>query len=545
MDCGSDGTPQSAAATFVGFFNKLLDSDFMPHAHCFLWNPETLWLHVISDGVIAASYFSIPIALVVLYKKRVDVQYSHVLSLFAAFIFLCGVTHVLGIWTMWDPIYRVEGVIKAATALVSVLVAIALWPLIPKILAIPNPKQLVDANHALRDEIERRRLADERFRLLLESAPDAMVIVNAEGVIEIVNERCESMFGYSRSELVGQAVEIFVPEAARDAHIAQRLGYVTEAEPKPMGAGRELFGLRSDGSEFPVEISLSPLSTPEGLLVSAAIRDISDRLAVQRQLQALNDALARRVDDRTAELARRADELARSNQELEQFAYVVSHDLKSPMRGISSLSEWLLEDQAERLDEEGREQLTLLNERTARMYKLIDGVLEYSRAATKPVPADTLDANALVLDVIDALAIPEEIEVEVEALPTVEYPRVQLAQVFHNLIDNAVKYMGSATGKIQITGKTVRDHVEFRIEDTGVGIAPEHHERIFRIFQTLGTRSNEQVGGLGLAIVQKIVERNGGRIYLESRPGVGTTVTFTVPTASDPGEDDKAQDSTA
>lgn len=511
------------------FVRRIFESDFMPHGHCFMWKPDILWLHVISDGVVAASYFSIPVALVVLYRRRADFAYSGVLALFAAFIFLCGLTHVFGIWTMWDPIYRAEGLVKGATALVSVLTAAALWPMIPQILAIPNPGELSDANEALRAEMEERRLAEERFRMLLEAAPDAMVIVDASGIIELVNERCEALFGYGREELVGERVEMLVPARARGTHVLQRNGYIADASPKPMGAGRELFGLRSDGTEFPVDISLSPLETPGGLLVSAAIRDISERIEAQKRMQLLNDELAKRVDDRTAELAKRADELARSNAELEQFAYVVSHDLKSPMRGIATLSEFLVEDHGANLDEEGRHQLHMLQQRASRMHNMVEAVLAYSRAATQPTPRETIDVGALVREVVEEIECPPQVEIEVGPLPEVEYPRVQLIQVFQNLISNAVRHMGPGDGRIRISGREVLETVEFRVADDGIGIAPEHHDRIFRIFQTLSARTGEEAGGLGLAIVKKIVERNGGRIYLESHPGEGTTFIFSVP----------------
>ena len=374
--------------------------------------------------------------------------------------------------------------------------------------------------------------------MLLESAPDAILIVDQDGRIELVNERCEALFGYARSDLVGQPIEVLVPESCRSAHVEQREGFMQSPTRRRMGDGRELFGLRCDGSMFPVEISLGMLETTTGRVALASIRDISDRLEVQRELERLNQELTRRVDDRTSELARRADELARSNRELEQFAYVVSHDLKSPMRGIASLAEYLSEDQAERLDDDGREQLHLLKQRAARMHSMIEGVLAYSRAANQPAPPELVRTQDLVEEVLDNLAAPPGISIRIESLPDVVYPRIQLAQIFQNLIGNAIQHMGHEDGTISIGGRRVWDHLEFRIEDSGVGIAPEHHQRVFAIFQTLAARDGNEAGGLGLAIVKKIVECNGGRISVESRPGVGSTFSFTVPIQPDSDKSD-------
>lgn len=506
----------------------LFDSNFMPHGHCFWWQPDVLWLHVVSDAVVAAAYFSIPAVLLIIRRRRPDFGHLPVLVLFAAFIFFCGLTHVLGIWTMWDPIYRFEGAIKASTAVFSVVTAVALWPMLPKILAIPDPRRLEELIEAYEIEASGRKLAEERFRMFLETAPDAVVIVDSKGVIDRVNLRCESLFGHSRSLLVGKPIEFLVPESVRETHVDRRNEYLVNPSLRPMGSGRELFGLKSDGTEFPVEISLSPRETPVGLVVAATIRDISDRVEASNRMRRLNDELALRVDDRTEELVRRVQELHRSNQELEQFADVISHDLKSPMRGIAALTEWLIEGQGENLDEEGREQLALLKERATRMHNMIDGVLNYSRE-TKSTVLESIDTNALVTGVIDGLAPPDGITITVGDLPSVQYSRAQLMRVFQNLIVNAIEHMGRASGSIRISATDILDHIEFRVADDGIGIAPEHHERIFRIFQTLGTRTGAEVNGLGLAIVKKIVERHGGRIYVESLPGEGATFVWTIP----------------
>ena len=255
-------------------------------------------------------------------------------------------------------------------------------------------------------------------------------------------------------------------------------------------------------------------------------KEIADRRRAERELQALNETLEERVTQRSAEAKRRADEL-------EQFAYVTSHDLKAPLRGIANLADWLQEELAGKLSEETVEHFMLLQDRVGRMQALIEGLLEYSRVGKSRGSVERVDTRALLEETLDMLSMPAGVEVDIApAMPDLYADRLRLGQVFSNLIGNAIKHHPGEQPHVRITAREVGDFYEFSVADDGPGIAPQYHDKVFMMFQTLTPKDLGSDSGIGLALVKKIVEEQGGSVSLDSEEGKGSTFRFTWPKVS-------------
>lgn len=356
--------------------------------------------------------------------------------------------------------------------------------------------------------------SEERFRQVVESTPNAIVVVNKQGNIEMVNTQTETLFGYSRDELMGQPVEILVPKRVRARHVEYRQDYVDNPQARPMGQGRDLYGVRKDGSEVPVEIGLSPMKTAEGLLILGVIVDITER---KQTAQAL---------------AQHAEELRRSNAELEQFAYVASHDLQEPLRMVGSYLQLLQRRYQNQLDADADEFIAYAVDGANRMKNLINDLLAYSRVGTRGKPFQPTNFNNALNNVLNnlKLAIEENNAVITHnSLPTLMADEVQMQQLFQNLISNALKFRQEKPPKIHINAEQKNGEWLFSVSDNGIGIEPQYLERIFVIFQRLHNTSRYPGTGIGLAVCKKIIERHGGSIWVESEAGQGSTFYFTIP----------------
>jgi light-regulated signal transduction histidine kinase (bacteriophytochrome) len=254
---------------------------------------------------------------------------------------------------------------------------------------------------------------------------------------------------------------------------------------------------------------------------------LSHAVEVTEQVRARHD-----VEEKVEQLRRLGRELERSNHDLDQFAYVASHDLKAPLRGIANLTQWIEEDLDERLTGESREHMRLLKGRVHRMEALIDGILAYSRAGRVRERVETVDASALVAEVVELLSPVRAIAFDVGPLPTLATERVALQQVFMNLIGNAIKYNTGADPRVTIRAVPDDDDetlIHFSVADNGPGIAPQYHEKVWQIFQTLASRDQIEGTGIGLSVVRRLVESRGGRVWLASDVGTGSTFHFTWP----------------
>ncbi len=491
--------------------------------------------------------------------------------------------------------------------------------------------------------LQQLKISEQKFKTLLESAPDALVIVDNKGKIVLINSQTKKLFGYKRDELYGSTVEILIPKRFHDKHVPHREKYVHEPKVREMGAGLNLSGRRKDGTEFPVEISLSPMQTEQGIWVSAAIRDISERkkseeiikqseekfnaafqaspagiiiangitgkyldvndsflkmIGYQREevightsldlnlvvpvdrervMKELNKIGALKniesvvikksgekafvlfsnetivikgekcfltvlydITDRKkteAELQQKSEELARSNQELEQFAYVASHDLQEPLRMVTSYVQLLEKRYKDKLDTDANDFIHFAVDGSNRMRTLINSLLDYSRINLIK-SFEPISTNQLLEEVLQDLSdyIKENNAViKIDTLPHIYGDPVLIGQVFQNLITNSIKFKSNTKPEINISAKESNGEVLFSLKDNGIGIQKEYSEKIFVIFQRLHNKDTYPGTGIGLSICKKIVERHGGKIWLESEMGNGSTFYFTIKSDSTRG----------
>ncbi|MDJ0633060.1 MAG: PAS domain S-box protein [Xenococcaceae cyanobacterium MO_188.B29] len=784
-----------------------LIASFMPHGMCYLWKPWLMGLHLVSNGLIALAYFSIPITLIYILRKRKDVPFNTIFWLFAAFILFCGAGHSFDIWTLWHPNYWISVWIRLLTALVSLATAIALIIKIPEILTLPSPTQMKEVNQQLQEKITKleqkeaiireqekflRSIYDNvqeaifvvdiesegvfRYRgfnpaakkltgvedvekktpaqilppqvavavanryqeciesktsityeeylpfhnkeawwlttlnpiqddtgkvyrlvgtslnindrkqaeteldkeknflqALLDNLSDGIVACDSNGVLTLFNKATKEFHGLPQKAIpAGEWAEyydLYLPdgktiipqediplfralqgESVRDVEmmiipkqgtpriiiangdpiidsqgnkigaiaamrdvterkqaeqalwesrtrflqtfvnaavgmaivsldgswlevnpaLCEMLGYseqelqatnfqaITHAEDLDSDLAqleRLLSGkipsyqmekryIRKQGDRIWINLSVSLVrdKNEQPLYLIALIENINQRKQAEQalaqlnyELGQLNNQLEEKVKQRTNQLEQlnaallvTTATLEQRNQELEQFAYVTSHDLKAPLRAIANLSEWIEEDLADKLDEDTRHNMNLLRGRVHRLENMINGLLAYSRVGRLKSEPQEVDVKGMLTDIIDLLDVPEQLQVEIKGeMPTFITELVPLQQVFTNLISNAIKHSDCDSGKITISVTEKDNYFEFSIADNGKGIDPQYHDRIFNIFQTLEARDNKESTGIGLAIVKKAVENQGDKIEVESQLGEGATFRFT------------------
>lgn len=474
-----------------------------------------------------------------------------------------------------------------------------------------------------------RKKSDRQFEALLEAAPDAIVIVNEQGIIQLVNLQTQKLFGFSKTELINQPVEILIPGNLRSRHASHRKSFFDAARVREMGAGLELFALKKDGISFPVEISLSPITTEQGIWVLASIRDITERKKAQEKIS----YLARLVEDtseavfssdangnikswnKAAEnlfgftseevinrparefmrlqlsdeeravirekLAKEGywkgelnylkkdgtplyisisnaatrnlsgaidgyvsvcrdfsqrklleDELRTTNEELEAFSYSISHDLRAPLRAVIGFTSILEMEYTSQLNDEAKRLMSVIKTNTQRMGQLIDDLLTFSRLSRQELVKKKVDTQNMVADIIRHLetADKRQINWQIATLPAVMADHNTIRQVWINLLSNAVKYSGKQAQPIITVGTTNTDaEIIFEVTDNGVGFDEAHAGKLFKVFQRLHTMEEFDGTGVGLAIVERIVVKHGGRVWAHAEKGKGASFYFSLP----------------
>ena len=506
----------------VEFFGKLLDtSDWPPRWKCGNWSDFHGWLYIISDLLVWSAYFAIPLIIIKYISKRHDARFIRLYFLFAGFILACGSTHFFDAVTFWLPLYRINALVRAITGIIS-------WVTIFYIIKVLPMAFTLRSSAELEAEVEQRKKAEEKFRNLLEAAPDPIVIVNEAGLIQLVNAQTVKMFGYTRDEMVSQKVCMLMPMLMPLRLEVIELIKSTEHQngsPSQISIKEELMGTRKTGEIFPVEVCLSPLVTEEGLTLSAAIRDISEKKLMEKTIREANINLERKVQQRTAELERK-------NKELEQFAYVASHDLQEPLQTTSGFVQLLRKQYHNRLDPTADQYIDYVVQASGRMKTLIKDLLDYSRIG-RGNESHQVDCTILVQEVLADLhnvIVENGVIIKTGPLPMLHNAyATELKSLFQNLVSNSIKFRKPGiTPVLHIEAKQVNGFWLFSVKDNGIGIEDQYLERIFVIFQRLHNRSTYDGSGIGLAHCKKIAELHGGKIWVQSEPGVGSTFYFTI-----------------
>jgi PAS domain S-box-containing protein len=382
--------------------------------------------------------------------------------------------------------------------------------------------------------------AERRFRELLEAAPDAIIEVDREGRIVLMNALTEKMFGYGREELIGQTVEALMPVELQHTHIQHRAEYWRNPLTRPMGTNLSLLARRKDGSAFPVEISLSPVGSEKGFRVTAIIRDVSERKQAEQEIRRIQERFTAELAAKNRELQQRSREAERASQLKSEFLASMSHELRTPLHTIIGFAELMLEEDAEPLTSQQRRFLGHVQQDSRHLLELINDLLDLSkieagRLELRPEEVGLFSALAEVLNSIRPLAVSRSITLEEPEPQTVilHADPLRIKEILYNLLSNAVKFT-PAGGRVWVTVEQDHDMIHVAVNDTGMGIKPEEQQAIFDKFYQTGstTRGVREGTGLGLAITKHLVEMHGGTIGVESEPGKGSKFKFSLPKLS-------------
>ncbi|MCF6149664.1 MAG: PAS domain S-box protein [Candidatus Kuenenia sp.] len=364
-------------------------------------------------------------------------------------------------------------------------------------------------------EITERKRKEVRFSAFVKNTADALIAIDEQGIVELFNPAAEKMFRYKKEEVLGKDVKMLMPESYRKKHEDGLKRYLSTGKASVLGMGPvELEALRKDGTVFPIELTIGDARLDEYFTFIGIIRDITERKWAEQKL--INSM----------------EELSRSNAELQQFAYVASHDLQEPLRMITSYTKLLERRYKDKLDFNANEYIAYAVDGAMRMQQLINDLLAYSRVTSRGKEFEPVNCTEVLDRVIKNLKVAIEESNAIithDTLPVVMADMSQLTQLFQNLIGNAVKFRGAAPPRVHISAEQKKREWIFSVTDNGIGIDPQYYDRIFVVFQRLHGKEDYPGSGIGLSICKKIVERHSGRIWLKSEPGSGATFYFSLP----------------
>lgn len=340
-------------------------------------------------------------------------------------------------------------------------------------------------------DISSRKRAEARFEKVIEASPYGKLLVDEHGIIQLVNSSLLRVFGYTTDELLGNSMDILLPERYREMHKPLREEYTRNPSLRAMGFGRDLTGRHKNGTEIPIEIGLNPIASDKGTLILAVITDITERKKLELNLQ-------------------------QANAHLEEFTYVASHDLKSPLRGISDLIDWIKEDLGDKAPESVTNNIGRIKVRINRMERLIDDLLIYARAGKRSKEAMIFDVAALIAGIIELHPVPPEFTIAQNIhIQLIHAAKTPLETVLRNLFNNALKHHQGEHPCIELSAEASGNYCLFTVKDNGPGIPEAAQERVFRLFQTLGNSKGEG-NGIGLALAKRLTESHGGKIELSN-----------------------------
>ena len=396
----------------------------------------------------------------------------------------------------------------------------------------------------LKREIAERKVIEEalkqserRTAKIIESSLDAVVSIDEMGIVTGWNRQAEHIFGWHRDEALDRELaDLILPKNDQDSSLPSPVKsvsrFVLKHDSELLNRRLEITAVRRGGERVSVELAISKLTLADGFEFSIFLRDVGELKAAKELQDRLHSELEARVRQRTAALQQANLRLQHSNEELQQFAYIASHDLQTPLRGIAGFAQLLVRDYTSQLDERGSNFLERIAAAAKRMQTLIEDLLKYSRVESHACPHEQVDLNDVVA--ISTEYLSDDIErtgaqIHATELPVVSGDSKQLVQLFQNLIENAIKYAGEEVPRLTISSKTIGVDTEIAFADGGIGIEPDHRERIFEVFKRLHNIGEYSGNGIGLAVCRRIIHRHGGRIWVDANEPEGCCFRITLP----------------